>query len=38
MWEDTRLLARVLFSCIEDLADGRLAGASALRQLAAAAR
>lgn len=36
MWEDTRLLASVLFSCIGDLAEGRLEGASALRPFAAA--
>jgi 8-oxo-dGTP pyrophosphatase MutT (NUDIX family) len=38
MWEDTRLLAAVLFSCIGDLAEGRLSGASALQPFAAAAR
>jgi 8-oxo-dGTP pyrophosphatase MutT (NUDIX family) len=37
MWEDTRLLAAVLFSCVGDLAAGRLEGASALRPFAAAA-
>jgi 8-oxo-dGTP pyrophosphatase MutT (NUDIX family) len=37
MWEDTKLLAKVLFSCIGDLAAGRLAGPSALRPFAAAA-
>lgn len=37
MWQDTRLLARVLFSCIGDLANGRLEGAAALRPFAAAA-
>lgn len=30
LWEDTKLLAKVLFSCIGDLADGRLNSASAL--------
>jgi 8-oxo-dGTP pyrophosphatase MutT (NUDIX family) len=37
LWEDTKLLAKVLFSCIGDLADGRLSGTSALRPFTAAA-
>jgi 8-oxo-dGTP pyrophosphatase MutT (NUDIX family) len=37
LWEDTKLLAKVLFSCIGDLADGRLNGASALQPFTAAA-
>jgi 8-oxo-dGTP pyrophosphatase MutT (NUDIX family) len=37
LWEDTKLLAKVLFSCINDLAEGRLDGASALRPFTAAA-
>jgi 8-oxo-dGTP pyrophosphatase MutT (NUDIX family) len=37
MWEDTRLLATVLFSCIGDLAEGRLDALSALRPFMAAA-
>jgi 8-oxo-dGTP pyrophosphatase MutT (NUDIX family) len=36
MWQDTALLARVLFSCIDDLAGGRLDAASALRPFTAA--
>jgi 8-oxo-dGTP pyrophosphatase MutT (NUDIX family) len=37
MWEDTKLLAKVLFSCIDDLAAGRIDGVSALRPFTAAA-
>jgi 8-oxo-dGTP pyrophosphatase MutT (NUDIX family) len=37
MCQDTWLLAQVLFSCIADLASGRLAGASVLRPFAIAA-
>jgi 8-oxo-dGTP pyrophosphatase MutT (NUDIX family) len=37
MCEDTRLLAEVLFSCIEDLADGRLDDVSAFQPFTAAA-
>ena len=37
MFEDTRLLAKLLFSCIDDLTGGRWDGAAILQPIAAAA-
>jgi hypothetical protein len=37
MFEDTRLLAKVLFSCIGDLAEGLGDGAAMMRPLVATA-